>query len=338
MTSESDSTALASQSRTLEFEVSLPSADPVQALEAGVQADALGFDAVSLPDHIFQPRRFEETLEGRADLFTTLGALAQATSRVKLSQAMVCAPFRHPVQLARAITTLDRLSGGRARLGIGAGWYQTEFEAMGIPFPKPSARRALLVETLEILQAYWTQERVNYAGKFFQVKDCLAEPRLLQASLPDITVGGSAPALLEIAGRYADAANVLPPWLTPKRIDLVRGLSTIAQDLRPKVHAVREAAQKAGRDPASVEIAVNLQVLVDRDQKNLDAALGTAAQSLGVEASLVCNSPMTLVGTPEACVEKLSRLQEEIGFQRVVCAFFVPEQMGLFAEEVLPGF
>ncbi|MBW2712236.1 MAG: LLM class flavin-dependent oxidoreductase [Deltaproteobacteria bacterium] len=334
MTSVSDST----QSRTLEFEVSLPSADPVQALEVGVQADALGFDAVSLPDHIFQPRRFEESLEGRADLFTTLGALAQATSRVKLGQAMVCAPFRHPVQLARAITSLDRLSGGRARLGIGAGWYQAEFEAMGIPFPKPPERRALLVETLEILQAYWTQERVNYKGKFFQVHDCLAEPRLLQTSPPDITVGGSAPALLEIAGRYADAVNVLPPWLTPKRIDLVRGLSTTAQDLRSKVQTVREAAQKAGRDPESVGIAVNLQVLVDRDQKNLDAALGAVAKSLGVEASLVCNSPMTLVGTPAACVEKLSRLQEEIGFQRVVCSFFVPQQMGLFAEEVLSGF
>ncbi len=322
----------------LQFEVSLPASDPVQALEVGVQADILGFDALSLPDHIFQPCRFEDRLEGRACLFTTLGALAHATSRVQLGQAVVCAPFHHPVQLARAITSLDRLSGGRASLGIGAGWYQAEFEAMGIPFPRASERCALLMETLEILHAYWTQERVNYQGKIFQIRDCLTEPRLLQPSPPRITVGGSAPALLEIAGRYADAVNLIPPWLTPKRMDLPRGLATTTQELRPKVQAVHQAAEKAGRDPGTIEIAVNVQVLIDREQKTVDAVLASAAQGLGVESSLVRNSPMTLVGTPESCVEKLSRLQGEIGFQRVVCSFFVPAQMGLFAKEVLPQF
>ncbi len=324
--------------KTLQFEVSLPASDPVQALEVGVQADALGFDALSLPDHIFQPRRFEDGLEGRACLFTTLGALAHATSRVQLGQAVVCAPFHHPVQLARAITSLDRLSGGRASLGIGAGWYRAEFEAMGIPFPSASERRALLTETLEILHAYWTQERVNYQGKIFQVCDLLTEPRLLQPSIPRITVGGSAPALLEIAGRYADAVNIIPPWLTPQRMDLPRGLATTAQELRSKVQAVHRAAEKAGRDPGALEIAVNVQVLIDEEQKAVDAVLTSAAQGLGVESSLVRNSPMTLVGTPVSCVEKLSSLQEELGFQRVVCSFFVPSQMGLFAREVLSRF
>jgi len=327
-----------SRSLPLQFEVVLPAADPVAALAQGVRADALGFDAVSLPDHYFQPKRFEEGVEGRADPFITLGALAQATKRVRLGQAVVCAPFHHPVQVARAITSLDRLSEGRAELGIGAGWYRREFQALGIPFLPAAQRRALLEESLEVICRYWSDERVHFRGKHFQIDDLPTDPRPLQRPRPPITVGGSAPALIAVAARFADAVNLIPPWLSPKRMDLQRALETSASELRAKAELVFAAAEAAGRDPEAIAIAVNLQVLVDEDPKRIDGVLAWAAERSGAPPELLRRSAMTLVGTPEECRDKLSELQESIGFQRVALGFLIPDQIDLFATEVLSSF
>jgi len=324
-----------SNSPTLSFEVALPSAEPEAALDLGQRADALGFDAVTLPDHFFQPARLGEGLEGRSDLFTTLGALAQATSRVRLGQAVVCAPFRHPVQVARAVATLDRISGGRAELGIGAGWYRDEFEAFGFEFPPASVRRAILRESLEVIRRYWTEEQLDFRGEHFQIAGAPTEPHPLQRPHPPITVGGSAQALLEIAAEHANWVNLIPPWLGPRQMDLRRGLEMPTRALVEKIGALREAAAKAGRDASEVGIAVNLQVFVDPDAAKIDSLLGVVAERAGVGAELLRDSPMTLVGTPQECREKLCRLQGEIGFQRVALGFFAPDQIELFADEVM---
>ncbi len=323
------------RSSPLFFEVALPSADPRAALAQGVRADALGFDGISLPDHFFQPKRFEEGREGRCDLFTTLGALAQATSRVRLGQAVVCAAFRHPVQVARAVASLDQLSDGRAELGIGAGWYRDEFEALGLAFPAARERRAILDESLAIIRRYWTEERLNFQGKHFEIVDLPTDPPPHQRPHPPIGVGGSAPALLEISARHANWVNLIPPWLGPRKMDLRRGLEQPAVELARKVEVLREVADKLGRDASEIGVAVNLQVFIDPDAARVEAVLPGVASLAGVSVAVLRASPMTLVGTPEDCRAKLSELQAVIGFQRAVLGFFVSDQIELFADAVM---
>jgi len=317
-------------------EIALPAADPREALALGIRADALGFDGVTLPDHFFQPKRFESVMEGRAELFVTLGALARETSRVRLGQAMVCAAFHHPVQIARAIATLDQLSNGRAELGIGSGWYHAEFEALGILFRNASERQNLLGEALEVIRRYWEEPILNFEGRFFRLQEVFAQPKPIQKPHPPIVVGGGSPGLLAVAAKVADVVNVVPPLLAPGGMDLRRGLSTSVDVFRRRVENVSKALTDVGRPLNSIAVGINLQVLVAREAASVERALALASASLGLDALTLRESPMTLVGTPDECLSKLRKLREVLGFSRISLAFLIPGQLETFGEDVLP--
>lgn len=325
-------------SRALEFEVVLPSADPVAALELARRADAVGYDAVSLPDHLFQPKRFGDGFDGRVDPFTTLGAVAAVTGHVRLGQAVVCALFRHPVFVAKAIATLDRLSGGRAELGLGAGWYRAEFEAYGLEFPPLRERASRLEETVEVVDALLRGEPVSYSGRYYTLRDARFAPPPLQTPRPPIFLGGGAPRILALAGRLADGLNLIPPWLASGEADTVRALATPATELARKANRAREAAVQAGRDAEALHIVANLQVVVDPDAATVAATLAAGAAALGVTPQQARASVMTLIGTPAECVEKLGALREALGLARVSLGFLVPDQLEVFAKEVMPAF
>src|SRR5215510_609632 len=153
------------------------------------EVDALEFDSAWVFDH-FLPIFSDPTgpcLEG----WTALSALAMVTKKVRLGVMVTGNTYRHPAVLAKMATTVDIISGGRLILGIGAGWFELEHRTFGLAFPQVTERLKRLDETLEIVTRLWTEERVNFSGRYYQLKEALVNPRPLQRPHPAILVGAS---------------------------------------------------------------------------------------------------------------------------------------------------
>jgi probable F420-dependent oxidoreductase len=214
----------------------------------------------------------------RADLwhleaFTTLGFLAAVTERVGLETGILVLPQRPPALVAKEAATIDVLSNGRLRLGVGVGWQEAEYGAMGVPFKERGSR---MVEAIEVLKEMWTQPHINHKGRYYQFEDVGMEPKPLQKPHPPIIIGGGAPAVLERAGQLGDG------W--------VAGPGTPVARFGQSRRAVVEAARAAGREdevtifegsifPQSTDPSDNLEAL--RAHKDLGATdvlywMGTA--------------------------------------------------------------
>jgi F420-dependent oxidoreductase-like protein len=168
-------------------------------------AERAGYDHVWVYDHVETVPRREPTHVFEA--FTTLAALSQRTERVRLGQLVACAAYRNAGLLAKQAAGLDVMSGGRLILGLGAGWYEREYQAYGIPFPPARERLRILEETTEAVRALWTQETVDYAGEHVRFDGAYCDPKPVQ-QLPEIWIGGGGEQVtLRIAARYADKTN-----------------------------------------------------------------------------------------------------------------------------------
>src|SRR5712691_341566 len=200
-------------------------------------ADELGFDSISVMDHYFQIRLIgppeREMLEG----YTTLAYLAGHTRRLTLGTLVTGVHYRHPGILGKIVTTLDVLSGGRAWLGIGAGWNEAESRGLGVPFPTTSERFERLDETLQICHQMWRGDETPFVGNHYQLERPLNVPQSLSRPHPRIVVGGSGERkTLQLVARYADACNLFP---TP--------------DIGHKLDVLREHCATEGRDYDSIE-------------------------------------------------------------------------------------
>lgn len=178
--------------------------------QLGEAAEEVGVHHLSLMDHYFQLEMMgmnaaEPMLEG----YTGLGFLAAKTSTIQLGLVVTGVTYRHPGLLAKIVTTLDVLSGGRAQLGIGAGWYEREHKAFGVPFPAIRERLERLEETLQICLQMWSDNDGPFEGKHYQLTETLCSPRPIQSPRPTILVGGAGEkVLLRQVARYADACNL----------------------------------------------------------------------------------------------------------------------------------
>jgi F420-dependent oxidoreductase-like protein len=172
-------------------------------------ADEAGFASLWVMDHFFQipmvgPAE-REMLEG----YTTLAHLAAATERVTLGTLVTGVTYRHPGVLAKTVTTLDVLSGGRAWLGIGAAWFDREHQGLGVPFPALSERFERLEEALQVCLQMWSQENGAYQGRHYQLAETLNSPQALSQPRPRILIGGLGERkTLRLVARYADACNL----------------------------------------------------------------------------------------------------------------------------------
>ena len=183
------------------------------------------------------------------DPLMPLAYVAGHTTRIGLGTATICAPFTPPALLAKAMTSLDVLSGGRLTVGLGIGWLPHEYAAAGIPFTRRGAR---MEEYLRCLVALWTQDPVEFAGEFYTVPRSHTGLRSIQRPHPPMLIGGAVPAALRRAGRLAQG------WISSSRQDLGR--------IGESVALVREGARDAGRDPDAVRIlARSLVELVQKD-------------------------------------------------------------------------
>jgi F420-dependent oxidoreductase-like protein len=191
-------------------------------------AEVAGFDAISVVDHVWQHPIMGGPEASEIEAYTTLGFIAGRTSRVRLMTLATAASYRQAGLLAKMVTTLDVLSGGRAMLGIGAGDYPEEAEGLGLPFPSLRERFALLKETVQACLRMWDGEQGDgrpFHGIYVRMERPLNLPQSLTRPHPPILIaGGGERRTLPLVARYADACNLPPTPEIPRQLDLLRRL------------------------------------------------------------------------------------------------------------------
>jgi F420-dependent oxidoreductase-like protein len=204
-------------------------------------ADEVGFDPISVMDHFFQIQYQGPPELPMLEAYTTLGFLAAHTERASLLTLVTGVVYRYPGVLAKAVTTLDVLSGGRAMLGIGAAWNEEEARGLGFPFPPIAVRFEMLEETLQIVLQMWSDDDGPYHGRHYHLDRTLNSPQPLQRPHPPILIGGSGERkTLRLVAQYADACNLF-----------ARG-----GDLAHKLDVLREHCDRLGRDYDAIEKTV----------------------------------------------------------------------------------
>jgi F420-dependent oxidoreductase-like protein len=206
----------------------------------------VGFASVWLMDHFFQIRSIGKVEEPMLEAYSTLGFLAAHTQRVRLGTMVTGVMYRHPGVLVKQVTTLDVLSGGRAWLGIGAGWYEREARGLGLPFPRVKERFELLEETLRIAKHMWSNDTRPIYGKHYSLAEPLSSPAPLSQPHPPILVGGGGERkTLRLVARYADACNLFARYG--------------AAELRRKLDILQQHCEAEGRDYDTIDRTVLTQ-------------------------------------------------------------------------------
>jgi F420-dependent oxidoreductase-like protein len=186
-------------------------------------ADDAGFDFIAVMDHFFQIGVIGPPEHEMLEAYTTLGYLAACTSRATLVTLVTGVIYRQPAILAKIVTTLDVLSGGRAWLGIGAAWNEEESRGLGIPFPPVAERFERLEETLQICLQMWSGDETPYQGKYYQLERPLNVPQALSRPHPSIMIGGSGEKkTLRFVAKYAQACNLFPGPDLARKLDVLR--------------------------------------------------------------------------------------------------------------------
>ena len=221
-------------------------------VEQARAAEAAGFGLVTVMDHLYQIRGVGPVTDPMLEAWSALNALARETKRVRLGTLVTGVTYRNPAMLAKLVTTLDVISGGRAILGLGAAWNEEEHLAFGYDFPPVKERMDRLDEALAIARAMFTEERPTFEGVHYQVRDIINSPRPIQPGGPRILVGGGGEQrTLKIAAKHADMTH----WF-PLGFDV----------LRHKTEVLAGYCEAIGRDPATIERTMATPVVVARSE------------------------------------------------------------------------
>jgi alkanesulfonate monooxygenase SsuD/methylene tetrahydromethanopterin reductase-like flavin-dependent oxidoreductase (luciferase family) len=273
-------------------------------------AEERGFDGVRVLDHFAAPAS-PDALFPMPHSLVTLAAAAAVTSRIGLTQTMLCNTFRNPAELAHAIATLHRISGGRAELGLGAGWHRAEHEAFGYPFPGLTERLARLRESVHICRAMFRDDgRVSFQGEYYRAEFDVAWPAI--PSVPDVMIGGAGPRVLTVAGEIAD------------RVDLVHGmrggLPFLGGDLHNGVRRISELRDVAARAGDAVgnspKFSATILVSLSEDRAEVAARRAELAKASGATIEELADELLYVVGTQDDLRRALDTLAG-LGFDRV---------------------
>lgn len=286
------------------------------------QAEEYGYDTFVVPDH----------LGDQIGPIAALGALTQATEKIRLGTSVLANGFRHPVVLAKDLATIDVLSKGRLEVGVGAGWKQDEFLAAGLPYESPGVRLAKLAETLTILDVLLRGQECTFQGKYYQVDGVKGTPRPRQGPRPPLCTGGGGPKMLRLAAEHADIVSVVP-MTTKNGKGLLSGITM--EKAIEKVNLVKEAA---GDRFADIELnwAITAVVITDDREKTAEMALSALdrglAPDLEVDVQLtveeLLDSPYVAIGSFEEIAEQIKRVRKLTSMSYVG---IYPTQMDAFA-------
>jgi F420-dependent oxidoreductase-like protein len=266
----------------------------------------LGFDAFFRSDH-YLPMGSADGLPGPTDAWITLAGLARETKRIRLGTLVTAGTFRLPGVLAIQVAQVDQMSGGRVELGLGAGWFEEEHTAYGIPFPKD--RLARLEEQLAIVTGLWATpagRTFSYEGAHYQLTDSPALPKPAQAKVPVLVGGHGARRTPRLAAQYADEFNI--PFAS-------------IEDTERQFGRVREAAEEQGRKPDDLVYSNALIICVGKD----DAEVARRAAALGREVEELKTNG--LAGSPAEVVDKIGRY-EAAGSSRIYLQIMDLEDLG----------
>jgi alkanesulfonate monooxygenase len=284
-------------------------------------AEHAGYDAFFRSDH-FLTMGDSDGLPGPTDSWVTLGGLARDTDTIRLGTLVTSATFRHPGPLAIAVAEVDQMSGGRVELGLGAGWYEREHTAYGIPFPPTGERFDRLEEHLAIITGLWQTragERFSFQGKHYQVDDSPALPKPTQNPRPPVIIGGMGPKRTPaLAARYADEFNII-----------FAGVDTAAAQF----DRVADACAAIGRDAATLRRSVAKTVCVGKDDAQVAARAAALGQSVD---ALRANG---FAGTPAEVVDTIGIWRERTGITAAYLQLLDLsdlDQIELVAAEVAP--
>ncbi|MBA3288405.1 MAG: LLM class F420-dependent oxidoreductase [Acidimicrobiia bacterium] len=290
-----------------------------KALELALLAEELGFDSLWVYDHVHNvPRPAHEAV---FECWTTIAAISQRTSRIRLGQMVGCNSYRNPALLAKITSTVDVVSGGRLDWGIGAGWYENEYRAYGYDYPAPKDRIGMLRETVEIVKSMWTEPETTYRGRYYELRRANCDPKPLQDPHPPVWIGGGGEQLtLRVVARHADCSN----------------FGGQPDQWRHKREVLKAHCADVGRDESTIRKTWSPEVFIRSTEDEVAAAGSRNLWGEAVESWRVGN----LVGTPEQVCERI-QTYVDLG-----CRGFVPwcadypdtETMELFAREVIPNF
>ena len=309
-------------SQPLHFGVTLPQIKRSwqEASDAAIEFDQLGFDSVWVCDHVYGvPNPTLPIFEA----WSQLAAIGAITEKVELGTLVTPPFFRNPGVLAKQVATVDHISQGRAIMGLGAGWFKPEFEGYGIEFPPLGERMRALDETAQILKALWTQERVNFEGKHFTMKDAVCEPKPIRR--PPILIGGGGErVLMGIAARHGDIWN---------------NMAVSHAQLAGKIEALRRRCDEVGRDPATLRISQQCVVVIEEEEEAARQSLAKAQKIYGGHRGAGLEEH-GIWGTPARVIDCIER-HRELGCGGFVIEFFGRDTRPaarLFAQKVLPAF
>jgi F420-dependent oxidoreductase-like protein len=234
-------------------------------------ADDVGFDRISVMDHFFQIAHHGPPEHAMLEAYTTLGFLAAHTERASLLTLVTGVIYRYPGVLAKAVTTLDVLSGGRAMLGIGAAWNEEESRALGIPFPPVAERFEQLEDALQICLQMWAGDESPFHGRRFHLERPLSSPQPLAKPHPPIMIGGGGEKkTLRFVAKYAQSCNLFP-----------------GPELAHKLDVLREHCEREGRDYNEIEKTVAFQFDLGDQGERVDETLATlrGLAELGIDTA-----------------------------------------------------
>jgi probable F420-dependent oxidoreductase len=244
-----------------QFDFSVPGERPLRwetVQEWAGRAERQGFSSLWLADHLFSDLSQFGGPRERQSLFDpipALAAVARRTRTVRLGILVLCVPLRPPSVVAKALATLDVVAGGRLTVGLGAGWYEPEFRAAGVPFEKLSTRLSRLEEAITVLSGLFGGGPFTYRGAHWTLEDARCLPVPIQRPRPPLWLGGRSDALLRLAGSRADGWN--EAW------------SSAPGTYRRRLAVLDAACEAAGRDPSSVTRSLGLLTLVGEDEADL---------------------------------------------------------------------
>lgn len=245
-----------------QYDYSVPGESPLQwetLLAHARRADELGFDSLWLSDHLFldiEKYGGPPTRYGVFEPLVTLAALARAVPRPRLGTLVLCEALRPATVAAKALATIDRISGGRLDVGLGAGWYEPEYDAIGVRHPPPGERLDRLAEAVQICRGLLGGGPFTFEGRYHRAIDAYNEPAAVQQPAPPVFVGGKGDRLLRLAVEHADGWNTCWVW-TPDAY-------------RERLEVMERACERVGRDPASVWRSLGLYALCGEDQADLE--------------------------------------------------------------------